>query len=127
MNYVKAIATFVMLGLCVWLCAFEQQEIEKVYAKTIEYADTALAYANKEDYKKTQESCARLNEFWDGEYKYLSSMLNHSLTQDADIEINSLGDTKEKEFEEIKENLIEIKSRAEMIKKSAEINFGNIF
>lgn len=120
-------AAGLFLLICVGLCSYEQMLIEDVYKTTTSLINTAIEYADKEDFAAAEDVCGVLKSYWNKKYPYITSMSDHGTADDAGVLIASLEDTAKNDTESLHSQLVETKAEIKLLRDNAKITFGNIF
>ncbi|MGN1420498.1 MAG: DUF4363 family protein [Eubacterium sp.] len=116
-----------LLLLCICLCIFEQYTVETTYKETTALIDEAIEYTDKEDFKKAEETCKALTDYWDKKYPVLTAMIDHGMLDEAGTTIYSLEDMAKEKSDDLHDNLITAKNQMKIVRENQRISAGNIF
>lgn len=123
----KIYIAVVFLIICTCVCVFEQVTINNVYAKTSEIINTALELNEGKKFEEAKEECKKLRTVWQGEYPYLSAMIDHAQLDSANLAIKATKDIRKDDEDELSEKLIDAKNEIQILKENQSITLGNIF
>ena len=123
----KIYIAVVFLIICTGVCVFEQVTINNVYTKTSETINTALELNERKKFEEAKEECKKLRTVWQGEYPYLSAMIDHAQLDSANLAIKSTKDIRKDDEDELSEKLIDAKNEIQILKENQSITLGNIF
>lgn len=123
----KIYIAVVFLIICTGVCVFEQVTINNVYTKTSEIINTALELNERKKFEESKEECIKLRAVWQGEYPYLSAMIDHAQLDSANLAIKATKDIRKDDEDELSEKLIDAKNEIQILKENQSITLGNIF
>lgn len=123
----KIYIAVVFLIICTGVCVFEQVTINNVYTKTSEIINTALELNERKKFEESKEECIKLRTIWQGEYPYLSAMIDHAQLDSANLAIKATKDIRKDDEDELSEKLIDAKNEIQILKENQSITLGNIF
>lgn len=123
----KIYIAVVFLIICTGVCVFEQVTINNVYTKTSETINTALELNERKKFEEAKEECKKLRTVWQGEYPYLSAMIDHAQLDSANLAIKATKDIRKDDEDELSEKLIDAKNEIQILKENQSITLGNIF
>ena len=123
----KIYIAVVFLLICTGVCVFEQVTINNVYTKTSEIINTALELNERKKFEESKEECKKLRTVWQGEYPYLSAMIDHAQLDSANLAIKATKDIRKDDEDELSEKLIDAKNEIQILKENQSITLGNIF
>ena len=123
----KIYIAVVFLIICTGVCVFEQVTINNVYTKTSEIINTALELNEAKKFEEAKEECKKLRTVWQGEYPYLSAMIDHAQLDSANLAIKATKDIRKDDEDELSEKLIDAKNEIQILKENQSITLGNIF
>lgn len=123
----KIYIAVVFLIICTGVCVFEQVTINNVYTKTSEIINTALELNERKKFEESKEECKKLRTVWQGEYPYLSAMIDHAQLDSANLAIKATKDIRKDDEDELSEKLIDAKNEIQILKENQSITLGNIF
>lgn len=115
------------LAIAISLCIFEQYTVNEVYQEASAYINTAIDEIDREDYSSAQNTCKKLNEYWDKKQKYMAAMIDHGSLDDASVTINNLTYMAENESDSLEDELITAKNQLKGMYDNQKITFGNVF
>ena len=123
----KIYIAVVFLIICTGVCVFEQVTINNVYTKTSEIINTALELNDGKKFEESKEEFIKLRTIWQGEYPYLSAMIDHAQLDSANLAIKATKDIRKDDEDELSEKLIDAKNEIQILKENQSITLGNIF
>ena len=115
---------FIFLALCVLACSYEQYVVKSAYEDIVSVIDKAIEADSPEE---KADYCLEITEKWDGYFKKITLVTDHSILQSADVSIGSLKTLSVSESDGLNDLLIQTKSELEQIYDSSRINFSNVF
>lgn len=117
----------IFLAISVSLCIFEQYTVQETYKTATRYINNAIEAVDNNDYKKAEDDCKKLNDFWDEKQKYMTAMIDHGYLDDANLTISSLEELAKNKNESLEQELINAKNHIKSIYQNQKITFGNVF
>lgn len=125
MKRIYIAAAFLIIAIS--LCTTEQILISKMCKSTTEIINQAVTAVETDDYQKTEKLCHDLNQLWQKNYPFMSSMVDHGSLEDAALSISSLEDLAKQKSDSLEDSLVELKNQIKAMKNGQQISFGNIF
>ena len=123
----KLYVAIAFLVISIGLCTYEQITLYNIYEKTISSIEEILDSALAEDYKGAEKACDDLINYWNKNYIFMSSTIDHGLLDDTSVTINSLDEYIKNNSDELENQLITVKNEINNIYNNQKLSFGNVF